>query len=47
MVPANAVIVSADPEAQQALSSLLDTCGLAPITASTVREVEGTWLMGR
>lgn len=40
MSSVNAVIVSADLEAQQALAGLLGTCGLAPITASTVSEVE-------
>ena len=40
MASGNAVIVSADLEAQQALAGLLGTCGLAPITASTVRELE-------
>ena len=36
MASANAVVVSADLEAQQALASLLGKCGLAPVTASTV-----------
>ena len=40
MASASAIIVSADLEAQQVLANLLDTCGVAPITASTVREVE-------
>jgi DNA-binding NtrC family response regulator len=40
MASANAVIVSADLEAQQGLASLLDTCGLAPIITSTVKEAE-------
>ena len=42
----NAVIVSADLEAQQALANRLDECGLTAISASTVGEAEAILNLG-